>query len=244
MRNKGNRKQSKEIKLDHKYNDIELNSLIYQKAIIYDKRTYFQYYCSLLKQKHLIFFAFFSKNDYNLYMIKLSLFIFIFSLYFTINTFFFNDSILHIIYENDGKKQLIYSLLNILYSTVISSFISLIVKFLALSDKKILELKNYKNRKKALNKSQILIRRLIISFYIYFIISFILLVFFWYFISAFCVVYNNSQLSLILNAFGSFIISLIYPFGFYLLPGMFRITALRSKNKSCLYAFANIISII
>ena len=177
-------------------------------------------------------------------MIKLSLFIFKLSLYFTINTFFFNDSILHIIYENDRKKQLIYSLLNILYSTVISSFITLIIKFLALSDKEILELKNYKNRKNALNKSQILIKKLIIRFYIYFIMSFILLIFFWYFISAFCVVYNNSQISLILNAFSSFIISLIYPFGLYLLPGMFRITALRSKNKSCLYSFGNIISII
>ena len=175
-------------------------------------------------------------------MIKLSLFIFSFSLYFTINIFFFNDSILHIIYKNDGKKELIYSLLNIFYSTVISFFITLIAKFLALSDKKILELKNYKNRKQILNKSQILIKELIVKCYIYFIISFFLLTFSWYFISAFCAVYNNSQLSLFLNTFGSFIISLIYPFGLYLLPGMFRITALRSKNKNCLYTFSIIIS--
>ena len=240
--NKGNKKKSKEIKIEHKYNDMELNSLIYKHAIIYDKRTYFQYYCSLLKQKHLIFFTFLSKNDYNLFMIKLSLFIFSFSLYFTINIFFFNDSILHIIYKNDGKKELIYSLLNIFYSTVISFFITLIAKFLALSDKKILELKNYKNRKQILNKSQILIKELIVKCYIYFIISFFLLTFSWYFISAFCAVYNNSQLSLFLNTFGSFIISLIYPFGLYLLPGMFRITALRSKNKNCLYTFSIIIS--
>ena len=58
MSNKENKKKSKEIKIDHKYNDMELNSLIYKDAIIYDKRTYFQYYCSLLKQKHLIFFTF------------------------------------------------------------------------------------------------------------------------------------------------------------------------------------------
>ena len=103
-------------------------------------------------------------------------------------------------------------------------------------------MKNYKNRKQTLNKSQILIKKLTIKFHIYFITSFILFAFFWYFISAFCAVYNNSQLSLILNAFGSFIISLIYPFGLYLLPGMFRITALRSKNKNCLYTFSNIIS--
>ena len=39
-------------------NDCELNDLSYQLALIYDKRTYIQYYCSLLKKKNLILFVF------------------------------------------------------------------------------------------------------------------------------------------------------------------------------------------
>ena len=47
------------------FNIQELNTLEYEMAIIYDKRTYFQYYWSLLKKKHLILFTFLPENDYN-----------------------------------------------------------------------------------------------------------------------------------------------------------------------------------
>ena len=39
-------------------NDEELNTLEYEFAIVYDKRTYFQYYWSLLKKKQLFLFSF------------------------------------------------------------------------------------------------------------------------------------------------------------------------------------------
>ena len=47
------------------YNDYELNNLSYKNAIKIDKRTYFQYYLSLLKMKHLIIFSFYTYTDYN-----------------------------------------------------------------------------------------------------------------------------------------------------------------------------------
>ena len=56
-------------------NDEEINTLEYELAIIYDKRTYLQYYWSLLKKKQLILFTFIPTNDYNLFSLKLSLFL-------------------------------------------------------------------------------------------------------------------------------------------------------------------------
>ena len=48
------------------YNDNELNSLEYEKALINDKRTLVQYYISLLRINHLLFFSFYCKTkDYN-----------------------------------------------------------------------------------------------------------------------------------------------------------------------------------
>ena len=244
--NKKNTSKSKGNKFIYHYNDIELNSLTYQKAILYDKRTYSQYYCSLIRQKHLIIFTFISKIDYNLFIIKLSLFIFSFSLYFAVNTFFFNDNIIHKLYKTPGKIQFIYSILNIIYSTLISSTITLILKLLALSNKSILKLKIMKNKNKALKESSNIFKEFNIKFHIYFIVSFILLIFFWYFISAFCAVYNNSQISLIQNTICSFLVSLFYPFAINLIPGIFRISALRAKkkDKKCLYSFSNLISLI
>ena len=69
-------------------NDHEINNLEYPKAVIYDKRTFFEYYLSLIKKKQIILFSFFPNNDYNINYIKISLFIISFSSYFTIIGFF------------------------------------------------------------------------------------------------------------------------------------------------------------
>ena len=45
-------------------------NLNYEKALIIDKRTFFQYYYSLLRTKHIILFTFYQPNDYNLFSIK------------------------------------------------------------------------------------------------------------------------------------------------------------------------------
>ena len=82
-----------------------------------------QYYWRLLKQKHLIFFSFIPSNDYNLIIIKISLFLFIFSLNLTVNALFFNDSTMHKIYEDKGEYNFIYQMPQILYSTLITTII-------------------------------------------------------------------------------------------------------------------------
>ena len=229
-------------KIDPKYNDIELNNLIYEKALLYDKRSYCQYYRALIKQKHLILFTFVSKIDYNLFTIKLTLFVFTLSLYFALNTLFFFFITIHKIYETHGKYNLIHSIMNIIYSSLISSFLRLILKSLALSNNSILALKNFKNRNKMIRESKTLIEKLYIKLYFYFSISFLFLLFFWYFISSFCAIFNNSQIFFIENSLSSFGLTLIYPFGLYLIPGIFRIQSLKAENKTCMYRFGNLLS--
>ena len=110
-------------------------------AIINDKRTYCQYYCSLIKEKQLIIFTFFKYNDYNIFILKFALFLFSFSLYFTVNVIFFVDSIVHHIYERQGQKDLLLQIPDILYSTIISSSIIIVNNNLSLSNKDMLKIK-------------------------------------------------------------------------------------------------------
>ena len=63
------------------------------------------------------------------------------------------------------------------------------------------------------------------------------MIFFWYYISCFCSVYKNTQLILIKDTLISFGLSMLYPFGLNLLPGMFRIPALRAVNKNNKYLY-------
>ena len=227
-------------------NDEEINSLSYQEALIIDKRTYFQYYCSLLRKKHIILFTFYPNNDYNLAFIKLSLFLISFSLYMTINGFFFTDNTMHKIMINNGEFDFIFQVPQILYSAAISAFSNMILKRLSLSELHILSIKQEKNIKSARSKTKKILSSLKIKFIIFFILSLLFMLFFWYFISGFCAVYKNTQLILIENTLISFLISMISPFGTNLLPGCFRIPALRAKkkNKKCLYKVSGLIALI
>ena len=241
--NLDNKNKLQKIKI---LNDVEMNSLDYQEALILDKRTYFQYYCSLLRTKHLILFTFFLYNDYNLAFIKISLFLLAFSLYFTVNGFFFTDDTMHKINEDKGAFNIIFQIPQILYSTVISAVINLILKRLSLSETQILSIKQEKNLKKAKILGDKILVCLKIKFIIFFIISFLLSFFFWYFIAGFCAVYKNTQNILIKNTLLSFGLSMIYPLGLNLLPGIFRIPALRAskKDKKCLYKVSSLVAMI
>ena len=153
---------------------------------------------------------------------------------------------MHKIYEDEGSFNFIYQLPQILYSTMICSVINALVKSLSLSEKNILEIKQEKNNKYLDKNVEAIKKTLNIKFKCFFIISFVLLLFFWYYISCFCAIYENTQLHLIKDSIISFGLSLLYPFGIYLLPGIFRIPSLRDpkKDRQCMYKFSKIIQLI
>ena len=221
-----------------KLTDNELNSFSYNKSLIHDKRTCLKYYISLLKTKHSLFFSFNIKNkDYNSPIIKILLFFFDFCLFTVINALFFNDSTLHRIYLDEGSFNLIYQISQIIYSSIISTIISLLIKYLALSEKNILELKNEKKiglLNTNISKTK---QYLKVKFVLFFVLSFLLLFLFLYYITCFCGIYTNTQFHLIKDSVISFGLSLIYPLGLLIIPAIFRIIALNDKNKGKKYIF-------
>ena len=229
------------------YNDYEINTLIYKEAILYDKRTYFQYYLSLLRTNHLLIFAFYNNNkDYNSKIIKIFLFFFFFCIHFMINALFFDDKTMHRILIDEGSFNFFYQIPKIIYSFIISGVINTVIKFLSLSEKNIIKFKREKKIGQInLEKKQI-IKILKNKFIIFFIVSFFLLFFSAYYISCFCGIYVNNQIHLIKDTLISFSLSLLYPLGIYLIPGIFRITALNSKKKdrNCLYKFSQLIQLL
>ena len=184
-------------------------------------------------------------NDYNLVIIKSGIFIFSFCLTFTVNALFFTDETMHKIYENKGIFDILYQLPSIVYSNLITIVLNMLIKTIALSEKMVLKFKTkYNNISK--EKLVELYNSLICKFNIFFCISSVLLLLFWYYIATFCAVYKNTQIALIKNTISSFSFTLIYPFVISLFPGIFRMFALKSreKNKECLYVFGNILSLI
>ena len=222
--------------------DFEIFSLNYEEAILLGNKNLLQYYIYLLKYDHPIMLSFAPYVDYNSRILKIFLFFFLFGLNLNINVLFFNNDIIDKIYEDNGKYNFSYQIPQILYSALISKFIDSLIKYLALSQDDIVDLKREK-MKKDFDKGFVLklIRNLKIKFISFFIITFIVIVFFLYYITCFCGVYSNTQKHFIIDSVISFIITLILPFVTYLIPGLFRFLALRGKNftRALLYKFSS-----
>ena len=72
-----------------------------------------------------------------------------------------------------------------------------------------------------MNSIKKIIRIIKIKFIAFFIISFMILIFFWYYIVCFCGIYVNTQMHLINDSIISLVTSLFLPFGICLIPGLF-----------------------
>ena len=238
-------KKNSSINLNN-YNDYELNSLNYNDALIIDKRTYLQYYISLLKTKNQIIFTFCPIKDDNVLIIKICLFGLSFSIYYFFNTLFFSYNAIHKVYEDKGIYNASYFMPIIIYSFLISYYINILIKFISLSERNLAQLKKEKIIKNLFDKQTKVQRCLIIKYIFYFALSFIFLIFFWYYLSSFCAVYQNSQVFVIKNTFISFIIGLIYPCFTNLFPGIFRLFSLNSKKgkRVCIYKFSQFLQFL
>ena len=226
-----------------KFIDEEINGFSYDLSLKIDKRTYCQYYISLIKTQHSLICAIFNNDDYNSGIVKIDLFFIGFTIEYIVNALFYNDDTMHKIYENKGQFNLETQLPIAIYSTIISTILNYPLNFLALSNDAVINFKNDNSEIKIKEKIEKLKKILIIKFISYFIISFLLLLFFWYYISIFCVIYKNTQFHLLKDTLMSIGLSLILPFGIYLLPGIFRIPSLSDKKKKrkCLYNFSKIL---
>ena len=221
------------------FNDYELNEMPYEKAIKNDKRTYLSYYFSLIRQKHLLIFSFFPMRDYNSKSIKVDLFFIQFGINLVVNALFFNDGTIHKIYEEEGHFNFLYQLPQIIYSSLISGLINTILNLLSLTGENIIKIKHLKNDLK--KKSDEILKAIENKIIFYFILSYILLIFFWYYIGCFCAIYRNTQIHLIKDTILSFGTSFVTPFFINLLPGIFRIPSFKKNKMENMYKFSRIL---
>ena len=227
----------KKIKLDY----YELNNLEYNIAKKSDKRNFSKVYWSLLKREHIFFFTFITRDDHNITFVKYSRFFFLLCTDMAMNVFFFSDETMHKMFLDYGKYNFIQQIPQIIYSTAVSKIIETFLCFLSMTDKYYYEIKD-NNR---LSKTYLLkiIKCIKIKIAFFFLFTSLMFVFYWYVITCFCAIYQNTQEAFIKDSLSSFALEILSPFGIYLIPSLFRIIALKGKkiNLVCLYKLSNII---
>ena len=238
--NKSDIKLNNTIKNNHKnikYNYFELNSFDYNNALINDERTCIEHYIALIRIKQPLLFAFCPIKDFNSMVIKQCIFLFSFDIYYVINFAFFNENIIHKLYQDEGDYDIIYFIPTIIISFVVSNTITIIIKFIFLSERNIIQVRNQKTYIEAINISEKVKRNILCKYIIFYILGIIFIFFFWMILSSFGAVYQNSQIILLENALISFGISFIYPLFYNIIPSLFRFCSLRSNEKNMIYMY-------
>ena len=159
--------------------------------------------------------------------------------------FFFQDNNIHKIYTDNGIYDIIFQLPPIIYSSLLLIVFNIIVQFFALAEKDIIKIKSYKDRRNIiLNQSIHLFKCLRLKFNLFFIIGFVFLCFFWYFISAFCAVYRNTQKTYFKNCLLSFSLSMLYRFIENTIPAFLRVKSLKMKNGKSVFFLSKVFALL
>jgi len=213
----------------------ELNNSSYEIAEKKDHRNVTQYYWSLLKSKQLFIFTFYTSNDSILRSTKIALFILFFTFYLLYTALFFNNSIIRAIYNYKGNTDVTIHIPNIILSSICCLISSLIVRFVFLSERDISNIIHENDPERRDNQIQRLNKITKIKLLILYIISLALIMLFWYYVSAFCAIFKNSQGYYFINVLVSFIICNLWPCIICLIPAILRRISLEKKNQSMYY---------
>ena len=231
-----------------------LNNYNYEYALEYDNRDFWRIYYIFLLSKENILNTFFFKASLETQSLRLSLFIFTYSCDMALNALFYFNQKISDKYHYEGENLFFFTLVNNLVISISSTLFSyILVKFFNLlisskdsfenifrpQEEKMRKNKNYrvnsKNKKIIYQNIIDIFRILKIKIICYIMAEFALLLFFFYYITAFCEVYQSTQTSLISDSFVSFLFSIpIEFFDSFLLSALYM-TAIKYKFQKLYY---------
>jgi hypothetical protein len=229
-----------------------LNNYTYEEAIKYDMRSICAIFYIFLLSKQAAFHAFLFKSPLESFPLRLCLFIFIISSDLALNAFFYLDDKISKKYRY-AKNLFLFTFNNNLTIILLSTFLGflLLTFFTNLSnstnkirdiflneEEKMKKNKKYnvseKRKKEIFVEINNILNRHRIKVIILSIIEFSLMLFFWYYVTAFCHVFSSTQISWLLNSFLSIISRLVIELlGSLLLAKLYRMAV--EANSHCLY---------
>ena len=236
-------KQNVAGKEDELMTEEDLNSASFDIACKVDKRGYLRLYWSLLKLKQLFIFTFYTSTDHNLRIVKIALFILFVAFYFAFTALFFNDDIMRAIYTYKGNTDAAVHVPNVILSSICCIIMNFIVRFISLSERDYSKINNENDpgkKKELIETTQKILK---IKLLILFALSGALIGLCWYYVSAFCAVFKNSQGHYFVNVLVAFIVCNLWPCVTSLISPILRRNGLKNNNP-CMYKVSQIISYI
>ena len=227
-----------------------LNNFDFEQAVIYDKRPFCRiFYIYLISKENNLNIIFFNP-PLELKPIRICVFIFTYACDFALNSLFYLSDNISDKYHYSGAYRELYALVNNLTISISSTLVSFLLLFffqtLTQSSDKIKDLfqkqelllktdKNYKvtedTKKEIQIKIDSILRCLKIKIICFIILEIIFMLFFFYYVTAFCQVYQSTQVSWILDCLSSYAISLVITIVLSFVCAICYIVSLKYKIK-------------
>ena len=221
---------------------IEFDDMKFEIAILIDNRNFCEKFLCEIKENCIITILF-CRKDIMFKQIRLSSFILSCTLDYLFNALFYSEIFLKQRYEEDKLITILIDYPKEIFSSLASQFIVKLIELL-MEDKILCSfLKRIASQNKYYLKGvSYLLKKYEKRFYIYIAIGFFLLVLTWYYTSAFCTVYQNSQMKLLYDTLESLALNIILPYPISFLSVSFRHLAIKKLNKF-FFIISNIIRI-
>ena len=197
-------------------------------------------------REHVFLFTFFTCKDYNLFYIKIIRFITLLCIEMTMNGLFFVHESMHRKYVNGEEFTFVQKIPQLLFTLIASHIIEVILCYMGMTDVHVYQIKQLPKGENNGEKIVDIIEKMKNKLVSFFVFTFLLFLFNWYFISAFCAVYQNTQKIYLRDSGISFLTSMIDPFIIYGATTLLRYISLSScckKNLGCLYKLSDLIPI-
>ena len=215
-----------------KNEEKDYNDMTYFTAIEEDKRNFFIILYQMFLSKIFILEVFYYKREFDVIYVSLSTFLFFIMIDFSLNALLFNDDIISQKYHNNNKLDFWTSeSLSIIANVIGNCFTYYISKLSNYSFAIELIQKEIKVNAEIIKTFEVLVKRIKIRLMFYFIIQFLFMVFFLYYLTIFCALYQYSQKALFINYLLGLVNSLIYTAFIALIISLIRCISLKCLKR-------------
>ena len=230
---KGNSSQQDE----EEFSDGELNEMEHYDALIYDKRTFCKFYWNQLKEKQDFINTFIDIDVLEVFPIKAICFILNVALLFTLNALLYTEEEISKRFNRDGNQNEITlmftdNITRVIYVSMVSIVIEYIIDCL-FSDKRriLIIIKRERDDEKVKDECLKAISSMKVKNLVFLIVNYIIMLLFWYYVSAFCNCYPNTVSSWIVSCFVTWGVLIILPFILCFVCAVLRFIGLKCKSE-------------
>ena len=221
-----------------------MDDLDYDDLIVRDKRSFWKMFFDKLIVNQKIIDLFANNNWIIPKSIKVIFLIVMIDLYFLVNALFYNEDYIIDLYYSDEEETFFSfiprSLNRIMYTSLASSVLDFIISLLFPTENKIKKIliRKKNNIKEMKNKVLVTMENIINNYWIFIVISYLLTIYSWYYISCFNNVYPYLKIEWIKSSIFIFIIiQLIIVIGCFLFS-LLRFISIKCKSER-LYRISN-----